>query len=640
VSAGTAAPEVPEPRQLLRQLQGAVRAGRSADLVPLLRTLVDATDDLGVWSGAARALRGADAGAWSRRSLRLAVVGTSTTTHLTQLLPLVLARHGLACEVHETPYGQHVQEVLDPGSALHAFAPDVVLVVVDEHASGLPDVSEDPAAAVEQEVARWTGLWGPLLARGALVVQTTFAPEPDGVFGDLALRVPGSRRRLLRQVNLALGDAAPEGVLLVDAESAAASVGARAWHDDRYWHLSKNGVGLGALPHLARRTGAVVAAGLGLTRKCVVVDLDGTLWGGVVGEDGVEGLAIGDGPDGEAHVALQEHLLALRRRGVLLAVVTKNNEADARAPFERHSGMRLRLEHFSAFVASWDDKPGGLRRVAQELSLGTDSLVFVDDNPVEREAVRQALPEVEVVLLPPEASGYAAAVASHPSLEPGAWTAEDAVRADRYAARAAAVEASASAGSREEFLQSLDMEVVAEPVDESNLRRVVQLLGKTNQFNTTTRRHGAAEVDAMLAVPGEVCLALRVSDRFADHGLVAVVLGVPEEEPVAAGAERSDGGPGGTLRIDSWLMSCRVLGRGLETAAMRLVADAAVRRGHRRLLGELVPTDRNAPAQDAYAAAGFRRLESDEAHQLWELDLTTDDLPSPGPVRLTTRGAT
>ena len=611
-TAATVASDALAPRELLARARERAAAGSTAAAARDLAAVASATGELPLWLAAARQLASLDPAAWARRTVRLAVLGSHTTGHLVPTLVLAAAASGVALEVYEGPYGQYRQEVLDPSSGLHAFAPEVVLLAVDAREVRFPPVSASPQEDLAAEAGRWRSLWAAVQERlGAAVLQLTFVPPAVDELGSLALSVPGARRRQLRALNLALGDDLPPGVHLVDAEAAAATAGALVYGEERYWFLSKHAVGLGALPVLARAVGRVLTAALGLSAKVVVCDLDGTLWGGVVGEDGVEGIAVGDGPVGEAFQAFQEHLLRLQQRGVLLAVVSKNNEAEARAPFEQRPEMRLGLEHFVSFRASWEPKAEQIARLAQELSLGLDSFVFVDDNPVEREAVRRALPEVSVVPLPPEPALYVRALADHPALEAAALTADDARRTAQYRARAAVAHAQAGAGSKEEFLAELGMVLTVEPVDGSNIKRVAQLLGKTNQFNLTTRRHGAGAVLEMAARPGAAAHALRLRDRYDDHGLIGVVIALPE---------------GGDLVVDTWLMSCRVLGRGLEGAALREVARAARAQGAARVVGVHVPSGRNEAAARAYADAGFSRSgePGPDGSTTWVLAASTD----------------
>ncbi|NIZ92255.1 HAD-IIIC family phosphatase [Kineococcus rubinsiae] len=604
------------PPELLRRA-GELAEQDPAAAVRLLGALTGATTELPPWLAGARLVAGLPAGSWARRTVRLAVLGSHTTGHLVPLLRLAAAAHGIALDLYEAPYGQYQLEVLDPQSPLHAFRPEVVLLAVDQREARFPAHSATPAQDLEAEAARWRSLWSALRDDlGALVLQTTFVPPVDDEFGSFAVALPGARRRQLRALNLALGDDLPPGVHLVDAEAVAATAGARTYADERYWFLSKHAVGLGALPLLARAVTQVLAAAVGLQRKVVVCDLDGTLWGGVVGEDGVGGVLVGDGPAGEAFQAFQEHLRRLQQRGVLLAVVSKNNDADARAPFEQRPEMRLGLEHFAAFLATWEPKADQIARLAGELGLGLDSFVFVDDNPVEREQVRRALPEVGVVALPADPAGFVRALAEFPGMETASLTEEDARRTSSYRARAEVARARDGAGSREEFLAGLEMVLTVEPVGEDNLRRVVQLIGKTNQFNLTTRRHTEAAVRELAARPGAVAQALRLRDAHADHGLIGVLLAVPEE---------SD------LVVDTWLMSCRVLGRGLEGPALAGLLEAARRDGRRRLVGVHVPSGRNEPAARAFADAGFvpdGAADADGSTR-WVHQVSGDPLPGP-----------
>ncbi|MGX5655283.1 HAD-IIIC family phosphatase [Geodermatophilus nigrescens] len=585
---------------------------RPAEAARALGQVAVVTRELAPWLAAARQLATLPAQAWARRSVRLAVLGSHTTGHLVPALVTAAASVGVALDVYEGPYGQWQQEILDEASGLAAFAPDVVLLAVDSRELHLPARSEAPAEDLATEVARWTSLWQVLQDRlRATVLQISFVEPPDDEFGSLALTLPGTRRRQVRALDLALGNAAPSGVYLVDAEAVAARVGSATWSDRRYWFRSKHAIGLGAVPELAAEVAQVLAGVLGLNRKVVVLDLDGTVWGGVVGEDGPEGITIGDGPAGEAFQAFQEYLVALQQRGMLLVAVSKNNEAEARAPFLERPEMRLRLEHFAAFLPSWDDKPESIRRAAEDLGLGLDSFVFVDDNPVEREAVRRVLPEVGVVPLPVEPADYVTALRSFPGMQAASLTADDARRTQQYRTRAEVARVRATAGSREEFLAGLEMVLTVEDVGPANLPRVVQLIGKTNQFTLTGRRHGAAEVQAMAERPGAVTIALRLRDRFDDHGLIAVVLAVPE---------------GDELVVDTWSMSCRVLGRDVEVATMAAVADRARTSGSTRVRGVFVPTGRNTPARTAYASAGFVRVDGPPGadgpdSEQWVLDL-------------------
>ncbi|CAO5181087.1 Subfamily IIIC HAD-superfamily phosphatase [Frankia sp. AiPs1] len=599
LTARAAASDLPSAR-LCRELAVAhERAGDPAGAVRWSLALTDADADLAAWIAAAGILRRCLPHTRPLpRTARVAVLGSYTTSQFTALLPLAAARAGIDVSTYECGYGQYRQEILDPDSGLYRFAPDVVVLAVHAGDVALPAVADDPDGAVAAEVSRWTALWDTLRARcGTRIVHHAFAVPEEMALGHLALRTAGSRATLLARVNAELGRAAtaagPAGggaVCLVDCDRLAAGIGRRIWFDPRYWRRARQAVALDCVPLLARHTAAVIGAQLGTSRKCLVLDLDNTLWGGVLGEEGLAGLQLGEGPLGEAFAAVQDYALELARRGVVLAVCSKNNDADAREVFEHHPGMRLRLDDIAMFSACWDDKPTQLRRIAASLGLGLDALVFVDDNPAEREAVRQLAGDVDVIALPADPHGYLRALADYPFFETAALTAEDAVRTATYRARADLAVAQASATSLEEFHRSLDMTATLVDLDELTLPRVAQLVGKTNQFNLTGRRRGAEELARLAAEPSTTVICVRLADRFADHGLVAVLIAIAD---------------GDALAVDTWLMSCRVIGRTLEDELAGLLLAEARRRGLARVIGHYQPSPKNALVAGLYERLGF-----------------------------------
>jgi FkbH-like protein len=330
---------------------------------------------------------------------------------------------------------------------------------------------------------------------------------------------------------------------------------------------------------------------MGLSSKVLVVDLDNTLWGGIIGEDGLGGIRIGPPtPEGEAYQDLQRFLKELQERGVLLAVCSKNNPTDAESPFRSHADMILKLEDFVAFRASWQDKATGLRSIAEELSLGLDSFVFLDDNPLERAWVRTNLPQVIV----PEGGCTPWSLLS--SLQRGAYfeaialTAEDLDRKVSYQSTAAIRVAGSSGVPLEDFLRGLHMQSAHGAVDATTVLRVAQLVNKTNQFNVTSRRYSADEVARMTASPHWWCHWFRLADRFGDHGLIGVLFARIERD---------------AWFVDTWLMSCRVLGRRMEEFMCGQLLAAAEAAGARTVHGEYVRTEKNGMVSDLYPRMGF-----------------------------------
>ena len=605
-------PERPDPRVCLQLAQAHEQAGSEEEAARWALAVAAAGDDFPAWQAAAGILSRCASGAPEPlRRARLAVVGSYTTSQLVPMIDLAARCLGVALDLYECPYGQYRQELVDSKSGLYAFAPEFVLLAVHDGELSLPELSSAPKEDVETELERWTSLWELASTQAcATVVQTTFALPAEDAMGHLATKSPGSRYHMAQEVNLRLGEEASRStqpVLVLDCERLSATIGKEQWFDPRYWQLAKHAVAPPAMVVLARHAAALLAAALGLTKKCVVLDLDNTLWGGIIGEDGLDGIRLGSDVDGEAYVAFQEYLLELERRGIALAVCSKNNDADARQPFERHPDMRLRLDDIAVFVADWRPKSEQICSVAETLSVDLSSLVFVDDNPVEREAIRQFLPEVDVVTLPDDPSFYVRALAGYLPLQTASFTREDTLRTEQYRARAEVARLKASTRSIEDFLRSLEMQALITPFNDVDLPRIAQLVGKTNQFNVTTRRRGESRLRALAADHACVHFSLRLRDRFADHGLVGAIIAIES---------------GDSLEIDTWLMSCRVIGRDVEAAMLHRLSREAVARGLRCLCGTYIRTAKNLLAGDVFERFGFDMVELGPDRSTWAYDLS------------------
>jgi FkbH-like protein len=328
-----------------------------------------------------------------------------------------------------------------------------------------------------------------------------------------------------------------------------------------------------------------------------VLDLDNTVWGGVVGDDGLEGIVIGQGSAaGEAFVAFQEFARELSRRGVILAVCSKNDEANALEPFEEHPEMVLKRADISCFVANWSDKASNIRQIAQEINIGIDSLVFIDDNPFERNLVRQELPMVAVPEVGEDPTGFIAAIADAGYFEGLSVTEEDRERTSQYQGNKAREALKASTTDLESYLRGLEMQLVWKPFDRIGLPRIVQLINKSNQFNLTTRRYTEEDVLAVMDDPTTFGLQLRLLDRFGDNGIIAIIIGRLRDSH--------------DLEIDTWLMSCRVLGRQVEPTTLNLIAHESSKLGARRLVGEYIPTKKNGMVKHHYQKLGFTLMQT------------------------------
>jgi FkbH-like protein len=406
------------------------------------------------------------------------------------------------------------------------------------------------------------------------------------------------------------------GRTLLDVAGLAETVGLANWHSASEWNLSKIPFAQMFLPLYADHVCRLLGALSGKSRRCLVLDLDNTLWGGVIGDDGLKGIHVSQGdPLGEAHLDLQRYALSLRERGVVLAVSSKNEDAVARLPFREHADMILREEHFAVFQANWTDKAANIRAIAEELSLGLDSFVFVDDNPFERELVRQALSQVAVPEMPADPSLYATALSAAGYFEAATFSAEDLRRASYYEGNARRAVLQQQSGGIQEYLASLQMEIVFQPFDETGRARITQLISKSNQFNLTTRRYTEAEVARIETDPDCFTLQIRLSDTLGDNGMISVIVCRSKED---------------LWDIDTWLMSCRVLGRGVEQAVLRELLQRARERNIRALIGTYRPTDRNKLVEQHYSKLGFS-LESEcpDGSTTWLLDVATAQVEAP-----------
>ncbi|HVC60171.1 MAG TPA: HAD-IIIC family phosphatase [Acetobacteraceae bacterium] len=540
------------------------------------------------------------------RPVRLAVLGSATLTHLLPAIRVAGLRRGIWIDTYENDFGQYVQELSDPDSELHAFKPTAVLLSLDAYhlaagvTSGLDAAGAD--AALDEIKGRIREAWR--LAREAFrcpIIQQTALPVHPWVLGSNEHRLPGSRARHLARLNAALREMAnADGIDLLAVDEHAARGGIERWHDTALWHRSKQEISPVAAPLYGDLAGRLLAAGQGRSFKCLVMDLDNTMWGGVIGDDGMEGIALGQGSAlGEAYVTFQDYARELTRRGVILAVCSKNDEANALEPFEKHPEMVLRRSDIASFVANWSDKAGNLRTIAEELNIGLDSLVFIDDNPFERNLVRQELPMVAVPEVSDDPTYYPRAIADAGYFEGLSVTDEDRERTSQYQGNKARDALKASATDLPSYLRGLEMQLVWKRFDRVGLQRIVQLINKSNQFNLTTRRYTDEDVLAVMADPNAFGLQLRLLDRFGDNGVIAIIVGRLRDNQ--------------DLYIDTWLMSCRVLGRQVEPTTLNLIARQALKLGARRLVGEYIPTRKNGMVKEHYARLGFTVTDRDAA---------------------------
>lgn len=565
-----------------------------------------------------KSLRNALAAAEGLQELRVGVLGGTTTDEVVNLLELLLLSDGFRPVFHKSEYGRFYEDAVHDPHALIEFKPNLVYL----HTSCLnvqnpPPINcteADLPRYVEAEMARYREIWDSLERNvGCQIIQNNFELAPHAILGNMDAVASGGLSRFLMELNLAFAKEAARRpkLLLQDVNGLSARVGLRHWFDwDRYFSY-KILLTAEANLELARSLNSLIRALYGKSRKVLVLDLDNTLWGGVIGDDGVDRIQIGrETPVAEAYTAFQEYCLSLRNRGVLLAVCSKNTESVARTGFEHPSSI-LRLEHISCFKANWDPKHENIHAIAKELNLGVDSFVFVDDNPAEREIVRGQVPAVAVPEVGNQVSQFAAIIDAGRYFEPVSLSREDLERAALYAnnsQRAAQQNKFANYG---EYLDSLEMVAEIDTFKPIYLDRIAQLTNKTNQFNLTTRRYSLADMESVASNPDYIGLYGKLLDRFGDNGLISIVLGRKQ---------------GKALHMDLWLMSCRVLKRDMEVAMLDALVSRAKDRGLTTIYGYYLPTSKNGMVAEFYPTLGFQPCTSAPTDlppgaTAWQLDL-------------------
>lgn len=546
------------------------------------------------------------------KTVRIAVIGSSSIQYLTAILRYVLNLRGIGVEVFEGPYDGINACLLDMDEELLRFAPQFVVVLphftdIRSYPSAFSKPDEYDAM-LNAELLRQDTIWKNLgKIPNVQVFQCNYVVPYIEELGAFAANTANSRNNYLREINRGLLLNRPSFVSIVDLDSYASQVGKERWFDFPAYFATKSGFSLQYILPVANRISRLIVSILGKPKKCLVMDLDNTLWGDVVGEVGVNGIILDpNDPEGEAYRYFQSYIKGLKERGVILAVCSKNDEDIAKEAFRSNPNMILALDDISCFMANWDDKATNLERIAKELNIGIDSLVFIDDNRAEREIIRQNHPEVLVVDLPDEADGYAAALFNSGAFDWAEITEEDILRSNTYVANSKREELLRNTVDYDAYLQSLAMESQILPVNDGNKDRFVQLINKSNQFNLTTRRTTEKAVQEMMSSTEYDLLAVYLKDRFSYYGNIACLI------------LKQDGN---CLTVDTYVMSCRVLKRGLEDLILDAVVDCARRRGCAEVVGEYIRTDRNGMVKNLYDTYGFELILEDGDRKVYRLPL-------------------
>lgn len=532
------------------------------------------------------------------KQYKLAIMGDCATQHLAAAIGGYGAYTGLGLDIFDADYNQINALVMDGQSELYEFAPDAVLLQMCsqklyERFCAVP--LEERSGFAEKICTEMKEIWKKI-GEKITILQCNFPLLDDGVFGQFGNKTADSFLYQQRKLNylLMIGCQEVKNVYIIDLDALQARLGQGGFSDDRLYYIAKMPIRVDALPEVAKCVVNMIQAIRGLLKKCVVLDLDNTLWGGVIGDDGLSDIQIGELGTGHAFSDFQMWLKQLKNRGILLAVCSKNEETTAKEPFDKHPEMVLRLGDFSAFIANWEDKAGNIRKIQQMLNIGMDSMVFLDDNPFERDLVRSMIPEITVPELPEDPAQYVGYLRQLGLFETASYSAEDAQRTDQYRTQADRMLFETSFQSYEDYLVGLEMKAAAKTFDRFHYPRIAQLTQRSNQFNLRTVRYTEAEVEALAKDDRHICLYFTLKDRFGDYGLISVVILDKQTE--------------NTLFISEWLMSCRVLKRGMEEFIADKIIQIAADLGFQRVVGEYLQTPKNAMVKDLYERMGFTRI--------------------------------
>lgn len=546
------------------------------------------------------------------KNIKIGILGSASIQLVTSVTRALLARYGLYADIYEGGYDGILSDTLDPDSQLYRYAPEYLVILPDYHdiIDDCPPVlasAEQVGEAVSRVVENYSKIYRVIherLPKSQIMMANFVEPYYDPM-GNLGANYGFSQKMFYKQVNTALTLSRPSFVTMIDAESLAAYIGKKNWFDESAYFLGKSGFALPYIGYFCDLVARQFEAFTGKARKCLVLDLDNTLWGGTVGDLGYDGILLDPGDaEGEAFRAFQTYILGLKNRGVILAVCSKNDEENAKEAFEKNPNMILKMDDISSFAANWDDKASNLRKIASELNIGTDSMVFFDDNPAERELIREFVPEAAVVDVPDDPALYVRALDRAFAFEWNQITREDLGRIRSYQDNRERGSLMKTCVNYDDYLRKLRMHIKCCPLESVSLPRFAQLTNKSNQFNVRTNRYSEAELAGMMEDASYSMLAVSLRDRFSSYGMIAcVVLKITDR----------------TCFIENWVMSCRVLKKTVENYTIQKIVETGKNRGCNRIIGEYIPSKKNGIVSGLYEQAGFQMIREENGGRQYVL---------------------
>jgi FkbH-like protein len=547
-----------------------------------------------------------------KQEVRIAILGGSTTAHIKTFLDLFLLKKGIKATFWESEFNQYYADGALGNKSLAEFNPKIVLVY-----NSLINISQYPLNGdgeveirnlINAEVERFKNIWSGIKKQtNAVIIQNNFEYPQHRVLGNLDGIFFTGKVNFIRKLNNNLSDAilSEQGVYLHDQNYLSALVGLDQWHDSSWWFLYKYASSLHSFPYIAESLSAIVQSVLGLSKKNLILDLDNTLWGGVIGDDGVNGIQLGpDTASGESFIAFQGYCRELKERGVILSICSKNELVNAQEGFLKRDSV-LKLKDFASFKANWNRKDQNIQNIAEELSLGLDSFVFIDDNPTEREIVQRGLPDVAVPNVGSDVDKFATIIDRNYFFEPVSFSDDDKKRSAMYEQNAQRRVLETNFTDYGDYLQSLEMVAEIGNFKAEYIERITQLINKTNQFNLTTKRMTLEEVTSRTQDPNSIVLYGRLKDKFGDNGLVSVMMGELINNEII---------------LDLWLMSCRVLKKDFEKAMLDEFIKIAQKKAD-FLKGLYIPSEKNKMVEQHYKDLGFSQLDIKENKTFWILDI-------------------
>ena len=534
-------------------------------------------------------------------AIKVALTGDTATQFLATAIRGTGAERGYQIDLFEAEYNQVERQFLDPSSELYQTDADFIVLFQSTHKLGekhsLLSPSQQESLAEERLAFVASVCENPMLASKKIIC-LNYPEIEDTVFGSYATKVTSSFTYQVRKLNMGLMDLSQRyaNLFICDIAGLQNKLGRDMMFAPNVYVSTEMVLSIDALPYVASRVMDIICAIKGQFKKCLILDLDNTVWGGVIGDDGLEGIQLGHGLGiGKAFTEFQMWVKKLKQRGVIICVASKNNEETAKEPFEKHPDMVLKLEDIAVFQANWETKVDNIRTIQRILNIGFDSMVFLDDNPFERNIVRENIPGITVPELPQDPGEYLEYLYSLNLFETASYSQADKDRTKQYQVEAQRVSLQKTFSNEADFLKSLDMTSVVSGFNKFNTPRVAQLSQRSNQFNLRTVRYTEADIEALGKDPDVIDLSFTLEDKFGENGLIAVIIMKKQDEE--------------TLFIDTWFMSCRVLKRGMEDFTLNTMVEAAREKGYKRIIGEYLPTPKNKMVENHYPCLGFQKLE-------------------------------